>query len=108
MGPTPMLYYAEATLEVDGGIQITGSHNPAEYNGFKMVLQHKPFFGDDIQKLGTMAAEGDWDEGAGEVSSAETVDRYVVRRMVGYGGGAYRIGWGIGGAPWRGRACLEG
>src|SRR3546814_13470525 len=83
MGPTPMLYYAEATLEVDGGIQITGSHNPAEYNGFKMVLQHKPFFGDDIQKLGTMAAEGDWAEGAGEVSSADIVDAYVDRRMVG-------------------------
>src|ERR1700733_3050841 len=40
MGPTPMLYYAEAILEVDGGIQITGSHNPGDYNGFKMVLQH--------------------------------------------------------------------
>src|SRR3546814_18591669 len=100
MGPTPMLYYAEATLEVDGGIQITGSHNPAEYNGFKMVLQHKPFFGDDIQKLGTMAAEGDWDEGAGEVSSADIVDAYVDRLMVGYAGGAYRIGWDEGhGAP---------
>ena len=49
LGPTPMLYYAEATLEVDGGIQITGSHNPAEYNGFKMVLQHRPFFGQDIR-----------------------------------------------------------
>ncbi|HEX9806840.1 MAG TPA: phosphomannomutase, partial [Alteraurantiacibacter sp.] len=38
MGPTPMLYYAEASAEdIDGGIQITGSHNPANYNGFKMV-----------------------------------------------------------------------
>ncbi|HEX4874256.1 MAG TPA: phosphomannomutase, partial [Sphingorhabdus sp.] len=46
MGPTPMLYYAEAVLEdVDGGIQITGSHNPANYNGFKMVFQGRPFFG---------------------------------------------------------------
>jgi phosphomannomutase len=61
MGPTPMLYYAEATLEVDGGIQITGSHNPGNYNGFKMVFQHRPFFGEDIQKLGRMAAEGDWE-----------------------------------------------
>src|SRR3546814_16274812 len=76
MGPTPMLYYAEATLEVDGGIQIPGSHNPAEYNGFKMVLQHKPFFGDDIQKLGPMAAEGDWAEGAGEeIGRARCRDR---------------------------------
>ena len=46
MGPTPMLYYAEASDEdVDGGIQITGSHNPANYNGFKMVFQGRPFFG---------------------------------------------------------------
>src|SRR3546814_9136661 len=45
MGPTPMLYYAEAVQDVDGGIQITGSHNPANYNGFKMVFQHAPFFG---------------------------------------------------------------
>ena len=69
LGPTPMLYYAEATLEVDGGIQITGSHNPAEYNGFKMVLQHRPFFGDDIQDLGRLAAAGDWEEGAGTVDT---------------------------------------
>ena len=96
MGPTPMLYYAEATLEVDGGIQITGSHNPAEYNGFKMVLQHRPFFGEDIQKLGRMAAEGDWDSGTGDVTDYDIVDAYVERLMVGYAGGAYRIGWDAG------------
>ena len=96
LGPTPMLYYAEATLEVDGGVQITGSHNPAEYNGFKMVLQHRPFFGEDIQKLGRMANEGDWDDGSGEVTSADIIDTYVDRLMVGYAGGAYRIGWDAG------------
>ena len=61
MGPTPMLYYAEASAEdVQGGIQITGSHNPANYNGFKMVFQGRPFFGDDIQELGRLAAVGAW------------------------------------------------
>src|ERR1700754_1613965 len=79
MGPTPMLYYAEATLEVDGGIQITGSHNPADYNGFKMVLQHKPFFADQIQDLGRLAAEGDWEEGEGTVSNYEIMEDYVAR-----------------------------
>ena len=74
LGPTPMLYYAEATLEVDGGIQITGSHNPADYNGFKMVLQHRPFFGEDIQALGRMAEEGDWDEGRGTATNADIMD----------------------------------
>ena len=96
MGPTPMLYYAEATLEVDGGIQITGSHNPAHYNGFKMVLQHKPFFGEDIQDLGKLAAAGDWEEGQGRVSQADVIDDYVGRLMAGYAGGAYKIGWDTG------------
>ena len=96
LGPTPMLYYAEATLEVDGGIQITGSHNPADYNGFKMVFQHRPFFGEDIQTLGRMAAEGDWEEGTGEVTSADIEDNYVGRLMAGYAGGSFRIGWDTG------------
>ncbi|MBD8678453.1 phosphoglucomutase/phosphomannomutase PgmG [Sphingomonas sp. CFBP 13720] len=96
LGPTPMLYYAEATLEVDGGIQITGSHNPAEYNGFKMVLQHRPFFGEDIQLLGRMAAEADWEEGAGTATDYFIEDDYVNRLIVGYAGGAYRIGWDAG------------
>jgi phosphomannomutase/phosphoglucomutase len=49
--PTPALYFATKTLPVDGGIQITGSHNPPEFNGFKMVLAHDAVFGDDIQVL---------------------------------------------------------
>jgi phosphomannomutase len=93
IGPTPMLYFAEATLEVDGAIQITGSHNPAEYNGFKMVLQHGPFFGEQIQSIGTMAAEGDWEEGTGDVTDADIEDLYVDRLFAGYSGGAFRIGW---------------
>ncbi len=96
MGPTPQLYYAEAILEVDGGIQITGSHNPAEYNGFKMVLQHKPFFGADIQDLAKLAEEGDWEEGEGTVSEVDLVDDYVGRLLAGYAGGAYKIGWDAG------------
>ena len=93
LGPTPMLYYAEATLEVDGGIQITGSHNPADYNGFKMVLQHRPFFGEDIQSIGALAEAGDWTEGTGAVTDAEMEDLYVDRLLAGYAGGAFRIGW---------------
>ena len=96
MGPTPMLYYAEATLEVDGGIQITGSHNPADYNGFKMVFQHRPFFGEDIQTLDRMAEAGDWEDGAGDVTSVDIIDDYVGRLMAGYAGGSYRIGWDTG------------
>ena len=49
--PTPALSFATHTLDVDGGIQVTGSHNPPEFNGFKMVLEHNAVFGDDIQRL---------------------------------------------------------
>ena len=45
MGPSPMLYFATPTLDVDGGIQVTGSHNPADYNGFKMLLNGRSVFG---------------------------------------------------------------
>ena len=96
LGPSPMLYFAEATLEVDGGIHVTGSHNPAEYNGFKMVLRHAPFFGDDIQDLAALAASGAWSEGAGVVTTVDLRDAYVGRLMAGYAGGAYRIGWDTG------------
>ncbi len=96
MGPTPMLYYAEAILEVDGGIQITGSHNPGDYNGFKMVFQHRPFFGQDIQEIGKLAAAGDWESGAGTVTDADILDDYVGRLLAGYSGGTFRIGWDTG------------
>ena len=96
LGPTPMLYYAEAVLDVDGGIMITGSHNPANYNGFKMVMFASAFFGQDIQKLGTMAAEGDWDEGSGGQRDEDIMDRYVERLMKNFDVQAFRIGWDAG------------
>lgn len=96
LGPTPMLYFAEAELEVDGGIQITGSHNPGHYNGFKMVFFGSAFFGQDIQRLGRMAAEGDWEEGSGTVSDADVMDMYVDRLLQNFDGQAFRIGWDAG------------
>ncbi|OYW47231.1 MAG: phosphomannomutase [Sphingomonadales bacterium 32-68-7] len=103
LGPTPMLYYAEASdEEVDGGIQITGSHNPANYNGFKMVFQGRPFFGADIQTLGKMAAEGAWDDGAGTVDTREVMDAYIERLLGALDGidparlASLRIGWDAG------------
>jgi phosphomannomutase len=103
MGPTPMLYYAEASMEdVDGGIQITGSHNPANYNGFKMVFRGRPFFGADIQRLGAMAAAGDWLDGTGGSESRDILIAYVDRLVEGLGGidpaqlGELKIGWDSG------------
>lgn len=96
LGPTPMLYYAASTEEVDGGIQITGSHNPPDYNGFKFVMQGHPFYGADILRIGTLAAAGDWESGAGISQSIDIVDAYVDRLVEGFAGGAFRIGWDAG------------
>ncbi len=103
MGPTPMLYYAEASAEdVDGGIQITGSHNPANYNGFKMVFQGRPFFGADIQELGRRGAEGEWADGSGEVESRDVIDAYIERMIEALNGvepgvlDSLKVGWDAG------------
>ena len=103
MGPTPMLYYAEASADdVDGGIQITGSHNPANYNGFKMVFQGRPFFGADIQELGRRGAEGEWADGSGEVESRDLIDAYIERMIEALNGvepgvlDSLKVGWDAG------------
>ncbi|MEL7730054.1 phosphomannomutase/phosphoglucomutase [Citromicrobium bathyomarinum] len=103
MGATPMLYYAEASAQdVDGGIQITGSHNPPNYNGFKMVFQSRPFFGEDIQRLGKIASAGDWDDGTGTVTDRPLLDAYVERLLEGIDGidaaalANLKIGWDAG------------
>lgn len=96
LGPTPMLYHAEATENVDGGIQITGSHNPGDQNGFKLVKAHAPFFGAEIQALGVMAAAGDWNSGTGRVETIAIMDAYATRLVQGFDGPACRIGWDAG------------
>ncbi|MBI1966437.1 MAG: phosphomannomutase/phosphoglucomutase [Gemmatimonadetes bacterium] len=58
MLPTPALYFATHALDVDGGLQVTGSHNPPEFNGFKMVLAGEAVYGDDIQLLYRMIQAG--------------------------------------------------
>ena len=98
LGPSPMLYYAEAVLGVDGGIQVTGSHNPADHNGFKLVLGHRPFWGEDLAGLARLAAAGDWSEGAGRITEVDVLGDYAARLMRGWDAGdtALRIGWDCG------------
>lgn len=79
LGPTPMLYFAVHHLEADGGIQITGSHNPPDHNGFKMMLGKASFFGERIQALGRIAAEGAYHSGQGDVTKHDVLDVYVDR-----------------------------
>ena len=83
---TPMLYFAVFHLSADGGVMLTGSHNPSDYNGFKMMLGKKSFFGTDIQRLGAMAAAGDVESGNGTVQAQSVLDAYVERVLQGYDG----------------------
>jgi phosphomannomutase len=81
LAATPMLYFAVWHLDADGGIQITGSHNPPDYNGFKMMMGKKSFYGPDIQKLGEMAAKGDVETGRGTVEQKSVLADYAARLL---------------------------
>ncbi len=88
LGPTPMLYFAATTLAADGAVMVTGSHNPADYNGFKMMLGKKPFFGQAIRALGDMAAAGDVvPESTGSEADEDIRAAYVARLLADYDGG---------------------
>ena len=74
--PTPALYYAVVARGLDGGMQITGSHNPPEFNGFKMTKKKLPLFGSEIQAMKAMIAAGDYEKGAGEGTDHPVLDEY--------------------------------
>ncbi len=84
LGPTPALYFAARAMAADGGIMVTGSHNPPDHNGFKMMLGAGPFWGDDIQKLGDIAARGAWTDGEGDAQPVALLETYVARLRVDY------------------------
>jgi phosphomannomutase/phosphoglucomutase len=74
--PTPALYYAVALRGLDGGMQITGSHNPPEFNGFKMAKKKLPLYGAEIQAMKRMAETGDYERGAGSWTDRPILDEY--------------------------------
>jgi phosphomannomutase len=87
-GPTPMLYYTATTLETDGAVMVTGSHNPPDYNGFKMMLGRKPFFGEQILEIGRLAETGDVvAEASGSEQVVAVADDYVARLLSDWDGG---------------------
>ena len=75
--PTPLLYWSLHHLGVAGGIQITGSHNPPEYNGFKMSVGTASLHGEGIQRLHRLIGEGAAPRGRGAVRHAEVIARYI-------------------------------
>lgn len=97
LGPTPMLYFAARDREADAGVMITGSHNPPEYNGIKMMLGKGPFYGAQIQNLGTIAAAGDFVEGEGTEETVDVQDAYVERLVRDYDGPRdLKVAWDAG------------
>ena len=75
--PTPALYFGVSALKTDGGLQVTGSHNPPEFNGFKMVLAGEAFHGDDILELWEIIMAERWRSGKGkETSDGSVLQRY--------------------------------
>ena len=96
-GPTPMLYFAVHHLGADGGIQVTGSHNPPAHNGFKMMLGTRSFFGARIQELGRIAAQAAYAQGEGRRLDAPVFDAYVERLARDFPGGrALSVVWDAG------------
>ncbi|NUP08788.1 MAG: phosphomannomutase/phosphoglucomutase [Polyangiaceae bacterium] len=79
LGPTPLLYFAAHHLATDGAIQITGSHNPGEDNGFKMMRGTASFFGADILRLRDRMAKGEpaSNVAPGEISEIDVSDAYI-------------------------------
>jgi phosphomannomutase len=76
-GPTPKLYFADIYFKTDGAIQVTGSHNPPDHNGFKMVVDHKPFFGDDITTLGQNVEKGLTSGEGGTITEQDVHTEYL-------------------------------
>jgi phosphomannomutase/phosphoglucomutase len=77
MVPTPLLYFSIHALSLDGGVQITGSHNPPEFNGFKVCLGTSTIYGREIQEIRKIVASGGWRKGEGVHREAEVVGPYL-------------------------------
>jgi len=97
LGPTPMLYYAQASLGTDAGVMITGSHNPPDYNGLKLVDGGKPVWGPQIQEIGARAAKGDFASGKDRCVDHPLMDAYIDRMMQDFRPGKpLRVAWDAG------------
>ncbi|MGC9025658.1 MAG: phosphomannomutase, partial [Chloroflexia bacterium] len=75
--PTPVLYFALFALPVQGGVQVTGSHNPPEMNGFKVALGRTTLYGEQIQELYHLIRRGDLEHGRGRRTPREIVPDYL-------------------------------
>ncbi|MEE9254310.1 MAG: phosphomannomutase/phosphoglucomutase [Pseudomonadales bacterium] len=77
--PTPVLYYATHALDTQSGVMVTGSHNPPEYNGLKIVLAGDTLADEAIQSLRRRVLTNELEEGTGSVERVDMLDHYVDR-----------------------------
>lgn len=81
LGPTPMLYFSVYELNLDAGIMVTGSHNPKEHNGFKMMIKNQNFYGADILGLEKILENQDFVNAEGSVSTFDIREKYLNRLL---------------------------
>jgi phosphomannomutase len=98
LGPTPQLYYAVRENHLDGGVMVTGSHNPADYNGFKMMHAKASFWGAEIQAMGKAVAAGDVVSRPGSIADIAVQAAYVDRLLRDFpvGGKPLKVVWDAG------------
>lgn len=77
MVPSPVLYFSLFHLDVDGGVMITGSHNPPEFNGLKLCDNKTSLYGEEIQKVRKIIEEGKFSKGNGNVTSRNITEDYI-------------------------------
>ncbi len=82
--PTPVQYFSLHSLEVDGGVMVTGSHNPPEYNGFKLSIGKETIFGEGIQHLRKIVEAGEFVTGSGTVRKKEMLGDYAAYLKKGF------------------------
>lgn len=77
--PTPFLYFACFELAIENGIMLTGSHNPQQYNGLKMVVNNRTLSGDDIQALYRACLQNEFVDGQGKLAQTDIIEKYQQR-----------------------------
>ena len=99
LGPSPMLYHAVHVRSADAGVMITGSHNPPDHNGIKLMLGTGSFYGADIIRLALLAETGPFIAGNGRIESVSAMPGYVARLVQDAGtdaGAGLKIAWDAG------------
>ena len=81
MVPTPLMYFSIFKYDLDGGVEITASHNPPEYNGFKICVGKETIYGEEIKKIAEVVESEEYDSGDGNIEKADVIEDYIVHMV---------------------------